>query len=325
MRHIKMSYVGAATTVFLFVTVVACSDTTTMPTSSKTSALIADSVPVPLDPSASDVDIDQAPVDTRVTIPEAMNLRRLRHGISPLSFVGQSDHEDAGVLFQGAGRYTSLFAIHEIHQRLQLPYLASQFGTEWLFAPTTKDGCLENVTVYLNHGTGTQMQFAVFDWCNAITYIAAVTVDDQFFDKYVRDVGRGVPAYVTEIYTRDRMPHPGTKWYSLIFNFRTHRWNAVTSIVQQPLAPDYNGWSIFEIYFLPGPCPRLPSISAAGLSLYDTETRSWRLLTPQRPDISTSSAFGPPGSCFVRDGGQRSATYKARIEPAYAWEVVSER
>jgi hypothetical protein len=306
-----------------WITFVACSDPMNTPTSSATLSVATDTAPRPLDPDASDAAIDAAPFDTRASLPDAMNLRRLRHGVTPRSFVGPNDHEDAGIGFQGAGRYTSLFAIHELHPHLQLPYLPSQSGSEWLYAPTTKDGCLEHVTVYVNHGFGTEVQFAVFDWCNAITFIAGVTVNDRFVDNYVRDLGFGTPAYVTEIYTHDRVPRPGTKWYSLIFNFHTRRWNAVTTIAQQPLAPDYNGWSIFETYFLPGPCPRLPSIRATAISLYDTEARTWRLLTPRRRDITSSAWFGPPSPCWVPDDG--GATYRTHIIPDHAWEVLSER
>ncbi len=241
---------------------------------------------------------------------------------TPLSVVGPNDHEDAGIGFQGDGRYTSLYAIHEVHVGLQVPYPAGQTDTAFLYAPTTKDGCFENVTAYATTPAGTTEDLGVFDWCNNGGFVAGVTIDERFTRLYVRKIG-GVPSYVTEIYAHDLHPHTGTKWCSLIYNFVTHRWNEIYELAQQPAAPDYNGWSIFEFYFVPGPCPKLPSISAWSLSLYDTHVRRWRLITPSLPQLSTSTIDGPPGSCFIDNSPLGAMYILNRLIPNYYWNVIS--
>lgn len=254
--------------------------------------------------------------------PPPPNLNRLRHGIRPLSSVGTGDHEDAGIGFQGAGRYTSLAAVHTIYPALNLGYPSGQSGNEYLFAPTTKAGCLENVTVYVSDGIKTQVQFSVFDWCNSINYILTKTVDSAFVRKYVRRLSNGETVYSTEIFADASKPESGTVWRSLIYNHITGHWDTMASLVQQK-PPDYNGWSIFETYYLPGPCLATPAIAASHISLYDTVTRTWRLLTPELVDLSTSVSTGPPGACFIA-GDTGPATYRFDLLATdYSWSVNS--
>jgi hypothetical protein len=65
-----------------------------------------------------------------------------------LSAVDVNDHEDAGILNDGGGPYTGVFAVHTIYSpaqfHVQLPPGAT--ATQTLFAPTTRatnGGCLE--------------------------------------------------------------------------------------------------------------------------------------------------------------------------------------
>lgn len=281
------------------------------------------SEPQPLDPSAPDSAIDATSLHTDSLLPAIKGLNELHGRRTRLSVAVAGDHEDAGIGFNGNGRYTSLFAVHEIHPYLQLSYPSGATGNEFVFAPTTKDGCLENVTVYVRDQNGpTQVQFAVFDWCNTFYFIGGVNVDAAFVSKYVRMTSSDSGIYATEIYTHDRIPHAGTRWYSLLYNFETHRWNSIEQLTQQTSDVVYNGWSIFETYLQPGPCPDMPQTGAGDLSLYDTVRHRWRLISPSLPDLSTGASYGPPGSCFVPAPGP-GVTYKATIVPDYAWSVTS--
>lgn len=257
----------------------------------------------------------------RSDAPNPEDLRTLRARAIPFSSVHHTgDHEDAGIGFDETGsRYTSLYVVHTLYPQFMLSYPSGQTGTEWLFAPTTKAGCLENVTVYLNHGYGTQEEFAVYDWCNTISYILSKSIDATFVQNYVRTLANGRTAYVTEIHASSHQPTVGTVWRSLIYNHRTLRWDTMVSLVQQK-PPTYNGWSIFETYFLIGPCPKTPAISASSIKLYDTVTQTWRLLTTTLPSISESSSSGPPGECFVADS-TGPATYTFSDTPYYSWTV----
>lgn len=278
-------------------------------------------LPVPFGPRSPRSLLDVSTMRSNAVLP--INLKTLRYGIRPRSSVQPNDHEDAGVSFQDSGRYTSLYAVHTLYPKFSLPYPSGQSGNEYLFAPTTKAGCLENVTVYVNGGYGTQPQFSVFDWCNSINYIYVHNIDPSFVEKYVRKVN-GLPAYVTEIYTADGNPTTGTVWKSLIFNNQTSRWDAMVSLTQQN-PPTYNGWSIFETYFLPGPCPATPRIAATHIQQYDTITMTWKLMTPSLPGLSTGVITGPPGSCFVADSTGR-ATYRLKLpSPDYSWNIQSRK
>ncbi len=237
-----------------------------------------------------------------------------------MSIAGPNDHEDAGVGFNVSGRYTSLFAIHQVHPGLQIVNPRGQDGTSFLYAPTTKDGCFENTTAYATNSAGTTADLGVFDWCNNGGFIAGVSIDTSFVRLYVRRIA-GLAVYATEIYTPDLHPHTGSRWYSLIYNFVTHRWNAIAEIAQQPASPSYGGWSIFEFYFLPGPCPVLASISAGALSLFDTRTRQWRLITPWLPDVQGAVFTGPPGSCFVYNAPVGAMYKLERVFPYFYWMV----
>jgi hypothetical protein len=280
-----------------------------------------DTLPEPFGPQSPQSLLDSPIV--RSNAPAPINLKTLRHGMSPFSSVHYpGDHEDAGVGFQDSGRYTSIYAVHTLYPTFNLAYPSGQSGNEYLFAPTTKAGCLENVTVYVNGGSGTQPQFSVFDWCNNGGYILVLNIDNTFVNKYVRKLSNGDTAYVTEVYTAASKPRAGTVWKSLIFNNLTGHWDTMKSLIQQN-PPTYNGWSIFETYFLPGPCPTTPAIAATRIKQYDTVTKTWRLMTPTLPGLSTSVTTGPPGDCFVADS-TGPATYRLKlISPDYSWKVHS--
>ena len=280
-----------------------------------------DALPNPFGPHSPQSLLDAPIVRSDASAP--INLKTLRHGMTPFSSVhNPGDHEDAGVTFQGSGRYTSIYAVHTLYPTFSLAYPPGQSGNEYLFAPTTKSGCLENVTVYVNGGSGTQPQFSVFDWCNNGGYILVKNIDNTFANKYVRTLSNGDTAYVTEIYTAAKKPHTGTVWKSLIFDNLTGRWDTMISLRQQN-PPTYNGWSIFETYFLPGPCPTTPQIGATHIKLYDTVTETWQLMTPSLPGLTTGVATGPPGDCFIADS-TGPATYRFKlISPDYSWKVHS--
>lgn len=265
-----------------------------------------------------------API-VRSDAPAPINLKKLRHGMTPFSSVhNPNDHEDAGISFQDSGQYTSIYAVHTLYPTFNLAYPPGQSGNEYLFAPTTKSGCLENVTVYVNGGSGTQPQFSVFDWCNNGGYILVMNIDSAFVSKYVRTLPNGDTAYVTEIYTAAKKPHTGTVWKSLIFDNLSGRWDTMTSLKQQN-PPVYNGWSIFETYFLPGPCATTPQIEATHIKLYDTVTQTWQLMTPSLPGLTTGVATGPPGDCFIADS-TGPATYRFKLtSPDYSWKVHSRK
>lgn len=316
MRYIPLRFAAA---VALFV-LVACGGAVPPSNSSAPSAAVsAGDLVAPFGPDSPASYINDSPL--RSDAPHPPNLHALRSREVPFSTVhNPGDHEDAGVGFNDTGRYTSLYAVHTFYPTLALSHPSGQAGTQWLFAPTTKAGCLENVTVYLNDGSGTQRQFSVFDWCNTIGYILSKNIDATFVHDYVRTLSNGRPGYQTEIYASSLKPTTGTVWRSLVYNHVTSRWDTMISLVQHK-PPTYNGWSIFETYYLQGPCPVTPTISASSIYQYDTVTRAWRLMTASLPGITTSSSSGPPGACFVADN-TGPATYTFTLtSPYYAWTV----
>lgn len=313
LTHVRMRLIG---TVVIFA-LAGCSGSS-VPIQSVPPPFSSDGVPEPFGPQSPQSLLDNVQVTSDAPMPP--NLNTLRHRLRPLSSVGSGDHEDAGVGFDGSGRYTSLAVEHAIYPALTLAYPGGQSGNEYLFAPTTKDGCLENVTVYVNGGAGTQVQFSVFDWCNTISYILVKTVDGAFVSKYVYRRSNGEMFYCTEIYTASNKPTTGTVWRSLIYNNITRHWDTLATLVQQK-PPKYNGWSIFETYYLPGHCPVTPTIAANYIRLYDTVTGTWRSLTPGLTGLSTSVSTGPPGTCFVADTtGPATDTFNL-VSPDYAWNV----
>jgi len=279
------------------------------------------SAPQPYDERAT-APIDPIPLSTNAVLPFRADFAQRRLRRIPMSIVGPNDHEDTGVGFNETGRYTSLYAIHQVHPGLQIKNPPGQQGTSFLYAPTTKDGCFENTTAYATNPAGTTADLGVFDWCNNGGFVAGVNIDQSFTRLYVRTI-TGVPAFATEIYTRDLHPHAGSTWYSLIYNFTTHRWNKIAELSEAPASPPFGGWSIFEFYFLPGPCPVLPSTSVGALSLFDIKLRRWRLITPSLPDLQGNVSPGPPGSCFINNSSQGAMYKMARVSPYFYWEVVT--
>ena len=279
------------------------------------------SAPAPYD-SQTAYRLERIPLSTNAVLPFRTDFTEIRLRRMPMSIAGPNDHEDAGVGFNEAGRYTSLFAIHQVHPGLQIVNPAAQEGTSFLYAPTTKDGCFENTTAYATDTTGTTADLGVFDWCNNGGFVAGINIDQSFAHLYVRRIG-DIAVYATEIYASDLRPHAGTKWYSLIYNFVSHRWNKIAELAEEPATPPFGGWSIFEFYFLPGPCPVLPSIAAGALSLFDTKLHRWRLITPSLPELSGNVSLGPPGSCFIYNSPQ-GAMYKMKhVSPYYYWMVTA--
>lgn len=279
----------------------------------------SDALPEPFGPQSSQSLLNEAAQVSDAPAPP--DLRRLRGAVYPFSSVHHSgDHEDAGVSFTGTGRYTSFYAVHTLYPRFALSYPAGQMGTEWLFAPTSKAGCLENVTVYVSSGSGTQPQFSVYDWCNNGGYILTKNVDPTFVSKYVRTISPGETGYVTEIYAASLKPTAGTVWKSLIYNHVTLRWDTMTSLVERN-PPTYNGWSIFETYYVPGHCSTTPIVAASHIEIYDTVLRKWVLLTPTLPGLSTSSFPGPPGDCFVADTTGPASYVFHLLVPDNSWNV----
>lgn len=275
--------------------------------------------PQPYDAQTSTA-IERTQLNTDVNLPFRADFTQRRLGRRPMSVAGPNDHEDTGVGFNESGRYTSLFAIHQVHPGLQLVNPPGQTGTSFFYAPTTKDGCFENTTAYETNPSGTTGFLGVFDWCNAFAFVAGVFIDQSFTRLYVRKVA-GIAVFATEIYTADLHPHAGSKWYSLIYNFVTHRWDQLAELAEEPSTPPFGGWSIFEFYLLPGPCPVLPTTSVGALSLFDTQLHRWRLITPELPDLQGNVSPGPPGSCFV-DNSPEGAMYTMQaVLPYYYWRV----
>ena len=329
MQVASHAFSRASAVLFAAVLLASCSARDSSPVvplgASSTTILSQDSnIPTGVAPQPYDVQttshIDRIPLSTNAALPFRADFvqRRLRR--TPMSVAGSNDHEDTGVGFNESGRYTSLFAIHQVHPGLQIVNPPGQDGTSFLYAPTTKDGCFENTTAYATNSAGTTADLGVFDWCNNGGFVAGVNIDRSFTSLYVRRIA-GIAVFVTEIYSADLHPRAGTKWYSLIYNFVTRRWNEIAELSEEPSLPPFGGWSIFEFYFLPGPCPVLPSISVGALSLFDTQLHRWRLITPSLPDLVGNVSPGPPGSCFVNNSPE-GATYKMeRVLPYYFWMV----
>lgn len=229
----------------------------------------------------------------------------------------------AGITFDGHGRYTSLFAVHEVHPGAQIPFPPSSDGFEaQIIAPFSSAGCIAVGTDLIQDGSTTSSALITADNCNLGDIITSTNIDQSFTRTYVRKIG-GIPSYVIQIDTPAVNPGLGATWSALIFNFSTRRWNLLTEETSQVIPSPSSGYSVVSPFLGPGPCPEIPTFSASAISIYDTKEHRWDLVTPGVPGLTAAVEKGPPGPCFT-DNSRSGYEYKLeRSIPDYYWQVDS--
>lgn len=297
--------------------------------------------PAPADPASA---INQLSAVRLTNQPDRTAVFDVRHaqltsdaGRTPLSSALQGDHGADGIGINPGGMYRGLYAVHTAYLATDLQ-LQSRQGFDTLFAPTShmSDGaCLEVGNRYYNAGASVIAQFYVFDFCSTAPFFAFVTpLDENFQSDYVRvqnrDKGNGekerLPYYITEIVASNKAKQPldaTTTWTALLYNHTTHSWDRVYSSVGSTGASS-GGWSIFEEYYQPGPCPLLgPKFSVDSLKLYNANTHRWELAAPQMDGKTTSVNPFAQSNCFNNDA-TGNATYFFFLEtPNDEWEVAT--
>jgi hypothetical protein len=272
-------------------------------------------------------DVQPAPYDES-GVPDPVSntvvIEKQARGVKPQSVTppGAVDGQ-AGITFDGHGRYTSLFAVHEVHPGAQIPFPPSSGGfSAQIVAPFSSAGCIAVGTQFLQLGSTTSSALITADNCNLNDILTSTPIDQTFTRTYVRKIA-GVPSYVIQIDTPAVNPGLGAKWSALVFNFLTRRWNLLAEETSQVIPSPSNGYSAVAPFLGPGPCPQLPTFSAAAISLYDTKEHRWVLVSPNVPGLTTAPEPGPPGPCFT-DNSTIGYQYKLeRVLPDFYWQVDS--
>jgi hypothetical protein len=270
---------------------------------------------------------------------------QLRSTRSPLSSVvanvdADTEHGADGIWLDAGGSYRALYAVHTVYPpaEVHLPLPAGATGQQTLFAPTThmpNGACLENGNAYYTYNGVLVGQFYVFDFCmNPPTYAFLTALDDNFFAEYVRYVNRDkktgekevLPYYITQIVASNKASQPlgpRTTWTAMLYNHTTKSWDRVYSNVGSTGA-SLGGWSIFENYFVVGPCPRIgPKFSIDALKLYNGDTHRWEFAAPQMTETTTSVNPFAQSNCFQDDATGLASYGFALKDPNYEWEVVT--
>ena len=249
------------------------------------------------------------------------------HSRTPQSVIPAGGaHGYAGIYLYGSGPYTGIYSVHSVYlpnTQLTIPYPsgAAAGGQELIFAPTTKipNGCLENGSTYFSQGGNqTFAYFYVFDFCGAGGFVYLRGLDASFERDYVRRL-EDVPSYVVESMANGSATNPASTWRSLLYNFSANRWDLVYT--QTGSALDNFGWSIFEYYFLQGPCPpSLPLMQARQIKLYDPVLNQWVHATSGLSGFQTVTGPGGLYTCFV----QHPVSYGFNlVHPDWWWTVTS--
>lgn len=244
-------------------------------------------------------------------------------------------------------RSTATFAVMTAYTTSQytLPFPPSGSPTapalpERFIGPEIEPGtsCLLEGILYANfgpggperNGAGDPIQniagpynaFRVIDICDfppsqgATYYLTPIT--SAFAEKYVRPNGYGLPSVVSEVYSPEPVGTANAKWFALLFNFESARWDVMLkSRGTIPVGPG-DAMAYPGTQNLPEVCPSLPPIVAEDILIYDAksgqfhkanQTNTTRVFPgsttdPFRPGMTTSNA------CFVADKtGPASLTF----------------
>lgn len=262
-----------------------------------------------------------------------------RHMLRTFATAPQNDHESEGAfIFGSAPPYNAIFGLHTAYEASQapLPYPAGASGPENIFAPTLHPAwgsCLENSTYYITQSSANQVaNFTVFNFCeppDSATFIYSTPIDRRFLEEYVRLGPGNLPTYATEIFTPDIVPSANSTWYSLLWNFRRHRYDRMISAsANGSFQADAFGWSIVEPYPAAGPCPRLAPIMASSLSVYNVGTQRWDALAPQLAGGAytfISVEGGSANNCLLGDSTGPASINFTLLQANSAWMTTSPR
>lgn len=254
-----------------------------------------------------------------------------------LSSANPNDHEDAGILNDGGGTFTGVFAVHSIYSpaefQLQLPTGATAVQT--LFAPTTRatnGACLEVGTAYTTAPSSgnTQVEVYAFDFCmpGGPNWGVHIPVNQQFIDKYAGATAVGRPAYALAIFTTDAKVASNSVWHAQLFNFQTQTWDEIYSRQGSYQDWDPRGWSIFETWYQPGQCSAaLPQLGVEGLAYYEPIGKQWLKLAETLSPVNAAPLHNYVhlgGSCFVDDATGPASYRLLPKQPAFdSWSVSS--
>jgi hypothetical protein len=292
-------------------------------------------IPVPFDPSLplgnlGTTTLTNAYASVARMVPRDFTRRRSSSG--PVA--AQSDHEAAGIFTSPlyGPAFNAVFVTQTAYEATQLPfpYPAGASGVEHIFSPTTFMGwgnCLENSTYYNSSPTGQTAHFTVYNFClPAPAFVFDAAIDTRFLSNYVRVGPNGLPAYTVETFTPDLSPGSASKWYTILYNYATSRYDLIASAAAGGFAPTGGGWSIVEAYAAPGPCPRIAPSSASNIAFHAASGGTW---LPQQPSLTayTTSYFGfEAGStnpCFNAAGSAPATLQFALTTPNSSWKVTS--
>ena len=254
-----------------------------------------------------------------------------------LSMADMSDHEDAGILNDGGGLYTGVFAAHSIYapSQFNLPLPRGANGTQTLFAPTTRatnGACIEVGTAYTANpgGANTQVEVYAFDFCKTggPDWGKHIPVTQAFLDNYAGTTAHGTPAYALTIYTNDTVITGSSVWHAGLFNFKTQQWDEIYTSKGSFATFDPRGWSIFETWYQPGQCsPSLPLLGVEGLSYYQPLTKQWEAFAETMTSETSSilrNHIDLGGSCFLPDGPTPASYQLVTAPTAFTlWKVES--
>lgn len=254
------------------------------------------------------------------------NFRGIRRKSTKFAYAHLGDHEDAGILTDGGGRFFGVYAVHRIYTESEFSLTPPQNATQaqTLYAPTTRPpngSCLEVGTAYRTApGQPTRVTVYVYDFCNKSGYFAFEHPADQtFLDTYAGAKIDNQRAYALAIFTADPMISSNTSWYAQLYNFHLRRWDTLYH-TSGYYADDKRGWTIFETWFNPGQCSKnLKPLVAADISYYDADSHRWFDADNQMTGLTMMAHGG--ADCFDPNG---PPSYKFHHEGRWnTWEVVS--
>lgn len=116
-------------------------------------------------------------------------------------------------------------------------------GDTTLYTPTmypsggsTPGSCIEMSTAYFH----SSQVVSAWDWCQAITFVAEVTINKSFIDTYTRHHN-----YSTQI-VQTRASN--NTWTSYLYNYKTDVWEQFFSQNGTSQLAGIQGWDVYELY-----------------------------------------------------------------------------
>ncbi len=116
-------------------------------------------------------------------------------------------------------------------------------GGTTLYTPTmypsggsTPGSCIEMSTAYFSDS----QVVAAWDWCQAITFVAQVTIDKSFMATYTKH-----HSYSTQIVQTKASPNT---WTSYLYNYKSDKWEQFFSQSGTSQLSGVQGWDVYELY-----------------------------------------------------------------------------